>query len=391
MHPILYLLLLLTLVPYPSAAQLKGYENLEYQEISAEEVVESSVIEGPLVIAADSVYSSNLIVSGDATVEGTVEGEITLSDGMLTLPGKSDGHVVLRDAGFLVSGTVWGDLVTIQSDGVVSGEIYGDVLVFGGMLQLDSTALIKGNLTVLDGEFGKDNHAVVRGQTTTVKLGFISKLLERFMRRGWESTEPGEGFNLRKAFDMPLGWAFTLILYTLAYLLALLFITVIRRWHKRAEFMLSRNPWSPWIMVLTGVIYHLVIFGLILVLAITVIGAVLIPFVLLFFLFIASMGTGQASLWVGGKIRKWFKIKGKSRFVTYTLGFVSIYTVSILGVVFSVLGEWARIPGSVLRVLGYWIILLGAILGRGSIIYVIAFPKQVKQALTQEADESEKR
>jgi len=390
MHPILYLLLLLTLVPNTSAIELKELENIDV-EISAERVTESSVFEGPVLIPADSAYPANITISGDATIEGTVEGEITLSEGMLNLPGNSDGHVVLRDASFHVSGIVWGDLVTIQSEGVLSGEIYGDVLVFGGMLQLDSTALVKGNVTVLDGELGTADHAMVRGQTTEVKLGFISKLLERFMRKGWESTEPGEGFNLRNALDMPFGWGITFIFYILAYLLALLFLAVIPRWHKRSEVMVSRYPWSPWIMLLTGVIFHLVFAGLIVVLAITVVGAVLIPFALLFFVFLASMGTGQTSLWLGKKIRKWFKIRGKSRFVTYTLGFVSIYLVSILGVVFSVLGEWASIPGSILRVLGYWIILVGAILGRGSIVYVMFFQKQVKQALDQEVDEPKKR
>ena len=395
MHPVLVSIHLLTVTTLPNFGWFETDGNpgkVEYIGISASDELagDTQTITGPVSISPDSVFPSDIKIIGDATIDGTVEGEIELSKGMLNLEGKADGHVVVAEGSYIVSGTVWGDLVTIESEGMVSGEIHGDVLVFGGLIQLDSTALIKGNLTVIDGELSRNLSSVVRGKTYQIHLGFLGRWLKQMMMSRWKSADTGhrktvsQGFTLTNAITR-------LVFYVVVYLLGMFFLVVLRRWHKNAEDLIDCSPWK---MVLTGVIYYLVAAGILALFIVSVIGLALLPFAILTWNFIALMGTGQISLWTGKRVKKWFKIGGESRIGSYSMGFLALYMVSILGTIISLLGPWADVPARIFRIIGSLVTFAGSILGCGGIIYVMLFSRQTRAALVpkeQGSGESKKR
>ncbi|MBN2380550.1 polymer-forming cytoskeletal protein [candidate division WOR-3 bacterium] len=392
MHTLLCFLLSLTVISQPSLLEVKPNTEVEQDlkiKLVTDGIVDTSVISGPVLIPADSIHPDDIEISGDAKIAGTVQGEITLNSGLLYLPGVVEEHVVLSAATFLITGTVGGDLVTIQGEGVLAGEVDGDVLLFGGLIQLDSTALIKGDLTIVGGEVIEHSGAVIRGRKTEIRVcGVLGSILERFLLRRWEKGEKGSLLGLSPSLSRILNGLVNLGCLVFFYLLGMLFLAIIRRWHHRSETLIERVPWR---MVLTGVIYVLVMFGIFAILAISVIGWILLPFLVLGSIFIELMAIGQAALWAGKLVKKWFKLETKSSIGIYTLGFLALYALSILAVLFSALGAWAQIPGRILGVLGFLIgFVVGTTIGRGGVIYTLFFSRQTRSILTQEDDESEK-
>jgi len=379
MHPFLYSLSILLLWAAPA---------LEHEEKPLEGEASRAFPADSILIPADSVHPEDMTVTGDARVEGTVEGDIVLTDGKLTLTGFAEGDVVLLGGEFAIGGGIDGDLVVLGAEGRLSGSVEGDVVVFAGALDLDSTALIKGDLTVLGGELTKDTAAVVRGDETEVRLGIVGRWLERMLARKWEAerTERGVRFEHRCPL-IPAGVRALVgfAVYALTYLLGLLFLVVIPGWHRRAEAVIERTFWRA---ILAGVVYWIAVLGAFALLVISVIGLALVPFALLGLAFMALMGTAQSSLWLGRRAARLFGFSIGSRVGLYSLGFAALYLLSVVSLVLVLAG--ADIPARIVRGLGMLVLFAAAILGHGGVIYVLFFRRD-ERPLSGEPDEVAKR
>lgn len=366
MHPFLCCLTFLTLI-----ASLFRTE-VESSVESSEDTTSTQVS-----IASDSVHPYDIAITGDATIEGTVEGDIVISEGMLTLEGSTEGDVVLISGDFLISGAIKGDLVAIGGEGTVSGTIEGDAVFIGGALELDSTAVIEGDLVVVSVELKRDPAAVVKGDETEVSLGPLGKLLAGVLSR---RVPPGEIETGKPAHAFASGIVFIasfarLILIAVLYLLGLLMLLVLPRWQHRSELVIERTVWKA---VLTGVVYRLAVGGIFAILAISIIGWLLLPLAVLGWAFIALMGIPQASLWVGRWIKKWLRFSFESRIGLYSLGFITIYLLSILSAVLSLLLKGTSLPARIVHVIGFLLIFGVMTVGRGGIIYTLIFPREVR-------------
>ena len=379
MHTFLYCLTFLMLIASPPEADV---------ELSLEVPEDRTSTQVSIHIPPDSLHPSDIVITGDATIEGTVEGDIVISEGTLTLSGSTQGDVVLIGGDLAISGSVKGDLVAIGGEGVVSGNIEGDAVFISGVLTLDSTAVIEGDLTVVSVELEKYPAAVVKGDETEVSLGPLGKLLAGVLSR---RVPPGEIEAGKPAHAFTSGIVFIasfarLILIAVLYLLGLLMLVVLPRWQRRSGLAIERTVWKA---VLTGVIYRLAVGGIFAILAISIIGWLLVPLAVLGWAFIALIGIPQASLWVGGWIKKWLRFSFESRIGLYSLGFVAIYIVSIVSSILAIFGQGIGLAVRITYVIGFLIIFAVMTVGQGGIIYTLIFPREVRGLENQEPNEKE--
>ena len=385
MQPFLCSLILFYLIASPSEGKVESSASAIKGSvlITPKGEIESSVefaedtLKTSIHIPLDSVYPEDIVFTGDVTIEGAVEGDMVVSEGTLRLSGSTEGDVVLIGGDLAISGSVKGDLVAIGGEGVVSGHIEGDAVFIGGALELDSTAVIEGNLVVVSGELKRDPAAVVKGDETELSLGPLGKLLADVLSR---RVPPGEIEAGKPAPAFASGIVFIasfarLILIAVLYLLGLLMLVALPRWQRRSELAVEHVIWKT---VLTGVVYRLAVGGIFAILVISIIGWLLLPLAVLGWAFIALMGIPQASLWVGRWIKKWLRFSFESRIGLYSLGFITIYILSILSAVLSLLLRGTSLPARVVHVIGFLLIFGVMTVGRGSIIYTLIFPREVR-------------
>lgn len=368
MYPFLCCLTFLTLIAAPPEAEIDI--NLDVPE-------DTTSTQVSIHIPPDSLHPYDIVITGDVTIEGTVEGDIVISEGILTLEGSTEGDAVLISGDFLISGAIKGDLVAIGGEGVVSGHIEGDAVFIGGALELDSTAVIEGDLVVVSGELEKHPAAVVKGEETEVSLGPLGKILVRAFSRRVPAgkIEPGKPVPAFASGIVFIASFARLILIAVLYLLGLLMLLALPRWQRRSELVIERTVWKA---VLTGVVYRLAVGGIFAILIVSIIGWLLLPFAFLGWMFIALMSVPQASLWAGRWIKKWLHLPLESRVGLYSLGFIALYLFSILSVFLSIFVGWANLASRIVRIIGYLLVFAVMTLGRGGIIYALIFPRELR-------------
>lgn len=117
-------LLVLNIVLTPPNVQVGVHVNTDERE---------NLVEGPLTIPPDSLFQNDINARGDVTIDGTVEGDVALKEGMLTVTGKITRDAVVVRGSFLVTGEIGASFVALGSDGVVRGHIDEDLVVLGGL------------------------------------------------------------------------------------------------------------------------------------------------------------------------------------------------------------------------------------------------------------------
>ena len=94
-------------------------------------------INGPITVAAGDTYDNVVVISDNATVDGTITGSLFVIDG----------------------------------DAVVTGQVADDITVIRGTLTLESTARVN-NVSVIRGELVRDAGATVTGEVTRASFSF---------------------------------------------------------------------------------------------------------------------------------------------------------------------------------------------------------------------------
>ncbi len=329
-----------------------------------------------IAIDEDSTYVGDILVkNNDAVIKGNVRGDVAVKEGYLKLKGKVRGDVALMNSKYDISGVINDGLISINSCGKVSGIIKGDVVLIGGGLNLDSAAIVEGDVSVIAGDYHKSDFAQLEGkEQISASNGFARWVADLFSNifKGVGGLKtvilPASATNLNSVL---LGFIFIALLYGAG--LGCLY--AFPKWQRRSRLQVERYFWK---MLLTGVIFRVAAFAAVLIFVISVIGLIIIPFYILFWIFIALMAIPQTALWLGAKIKAWWKIKTSSQILQYSLGFVFLYLLTILALIFSLFGESIIAVVRILKVLGFLVIFVGITLGRGAIIYQIFFPKEAR-------------
>jgi uncharacterized RDD family membrane protein YckC len=254
---------------------------------------------GDHTVAKDSRISEAVSIFGSTTVEGDVASDAVsiLGDTRIAPDAKVGGGAVAVLGRTENRGTVRGEVVSVLGGVLIDGPVHGDVVSVLGNMELGPKAVIDGDLVLVGGKLTKAPEAVVHGDEVRVPIfGPVGNLewLTTWFRRCLLLGRP-------LAFGPNLAWAWAVAFSFLAFylLLALLFPRGIV---KCAETLETRPGSSIVASVLTVLLTPVAI----VLLAITVIGAVLVPFVAAALLVAGLFGKAVMLGWLGRRFTKYF-------------------------------------------------------------------------------------
>lgn len=264
---------------------------------------------GSHTIAAGSTVFEAVSILGSTTVNGEVEGPAVSILGDTRVNGSTGREAVAVLGNVFVDGTVGGEVVAVFGDVTLGPKavVKGDVIVVGGKIISDAAAVVKGDRQEVS--FFGDGDKLVG-----LKVWFKECLM-------WGRP---------LAFGRNLGWAWMIAggVFALYVLLALLFP---RAFEKCAE-TLEQRPGSSLLAVLLTVLITPV---LVVLLVITGVGLLLLPFLIAGLFFAGVFGKAVMHAWLGRRITRYFGPGPMSHVAVATLiGSVLVlllYTVPFLG------------------------------------------------------------
>lgn len=276
---------------------------------------------GDHVIAEGNTVFEAVSVAGSTTVNGTVKGQAVAVFGDTRVNGSAGREVVSVLGDIHVNGTVEGEVVAVLGNVILGpkAQVNGDMVIIGGKLTRDPAAVFKGDLQEIPIPMWNANTLV------GLKTWFKECVL-------WGRP---------LAFGRNLGWAWMIAVAVFAFyvLLALLFP---RAFEKCAQ-TLEERPGSSFLAVLLTI---LLIPVLIVLLVITGVGVLLLPFIIVGLILGSLFGKGVMHAWLGRRITCYFGPGPMQHVAVATfLGSVILlllYTVPFLGFflfkVFGVIG-----------------------------------------------------
>ena len=245
---------------------------------------------------AGKKHSDNALVSigHDSTLGLGEHAAVVVSVlGSSTSEGEVDDAVVSVLGSTRVTGPVGNAAVAVLGGTYVDSHVGGNVVAVFGDVELGPHAEIDGDVVAVGGEFLRDPAALIHGNVQNVMLfGSVGHLdwLRSWVQHCFLYARP-------LAFAPHLGWAWTLASCFLAIylLIALLFPAGVNRCVRTME----EQPGRTVLAALLTFLLKPIVFLLVLV---TVIGAILLPF-FAFALFIAGLfGKAVALAWIGRRI-----------------------------------------------------------------------------------------
>lgn len=274
---------------------------------------------------------------GSTNVDGKVDSDAVsiLGDTRIGPDAKVGGAAVAVLGRLDVKGEVGGEAVSVLGGVTIDSRVKGEAVAVLGDLVLGPNADVGGDVVVVGGTLRRDPAAVVRGNVVRVPFPGAwsdAEWLLTWFRKCVLLARP-------LAFGPHLGWAWLVAGTFLAFylLLALIFP---RALEKCAVTLETRPGFSLLSAVLTTLLTPVAL----VLLAVTVIGAVLVPFLGVALLCAGLFGKAVMLAWIG---RRFTGLIGDSRlatpFFTVLLGgllVMLLYTVPVFGFLLYKLLGW---------------------------------------------------
>jgi hypothetical protein len=251
-----------------------------------------------------------------------------------------------------------GDVVAIGGDTIIHGEVVGDVVSIGGNVILHDGASVEGDAVAVGGQVDERGDVEVTGET--VSIGFnVLPLMKR------------QEMDLPKLrFASFFGYMTFLIV---SLLIGFIFYTVAPR---RLDAISRRVESEPGQSFLVGLLCFvgspfLLILSIVL-LAITVIGILLLPVLVIAFALSIVGGFFAVALAVGRRaahFRDGTELPAaRSPYLYLLFGFVGLHALTILGKLVGLTGGLLGPLGTMLGVVGVFVLLFATILGFGALV-----------------------
>ena len=292
---------------------------------------------GDHVVPVGGRMTDVVSIMGTTTVDGEIASDaVSIGGATIIGPAAKVGGAAVAVLGRLESeGEVRGEAVSVLGRTMINGPIGGEAVAVLGNMHLGPKAVVQGDIVVVGGKLTKDANAVVHGNEVHVPM------LGGFANMEWLATwvKRCAFYGRPLAFGHDLGWAWAIAFSFLAFylLLALLFS---RGLVKCAETLETRPGFS----VLSSVLTVLLTPVAIVLLAITVVGALLVPFLAAGLLFAALFGKAVMLAWIGRRFTKFFGDGplGHPAFAVLIGGLLVmlLYTVPVLGFLSYKLLSW---------------------------------------------------
>ncbi len=308
------------------------------------------------VLSRDTIREDVTVKGGNARVDGLIEGDLAVMGGNAIVKGTVDGDIAIFGGNLDILGGVTGDAAIFGGNIHNKGTIDGDLFVVGGTVSLDSASVIGGDISTVGGSVVRDENASVGGEIQSLELGKLNKLLPRLTRAiKWPGRFPGLGL-----FTGLFSVAAFIVIYVINLLLLLIFPGAIER-------IVNKIRDSVWISVGSGIGIEILFVPLIVLFAVSIIGIPIIPLFALAVLVAMLFGFSASSVIIGDRIKKSLKWHTNNRIGIFSLGWVAIMVIPILGLFLRGLGA----VGLIVFFLGIAILYVAATIGLGAVIYAL--------------------
>lgn len=321
-------------------------------------------VKGDYNVAKDKTIKEDVVVtSGNAVIDGVIKGDLAVMGGKVDVNGSIAGDVAVFGGNLSVMGIIEKDAAVFGGNIKNQGLIKGDIFVAGGTVELDSGSIVEGEISMIGGSVNRDTNAVVKGEIKSIKVGHLSKILPRiataFRFPGKFSGMPGvpwvPGQHVFGAF-------ITIAALIVFYILNLLVLVIFPHAIDRIVEKIQSNVWIP---VACGVGIEILYVPLIVLLAVSIIGIPIIPLFILAILVGLLFGATAISVIIGVRIKKGFNWQIENRIGTFSLGWIAIMIIPILGAILRDIS----ILGPIVFALGLIILYVTNTIGLGGVLY----------------------
>jgi uncharacterized RDD family membrane protein YckC len=276
-------------------------------------------------------------IFGSTTVSGEVDSDaVSVGGSTFILPGGRVGGAAVAVLGRLESqGEIRHEAVSVLGGMTINGPVGGEAVSVLGNMDLGPNAVVEGDVVVVGGRLTRNPDAIVRGNEVGVPVfadwgdfGWFTSWLKRCIYYG-----------RLLAFDSELGWAWT-VAFSFLGLYLLLAVLFSRGVMTGVETLETRPGFS----ILTSVLTVLLTPVTIILLALTIVGALLVPFVGAALLFATLFGKVVVLAWIGRRFTRLWGDEALRQPVFAVLigGLVALllYTVPVLGLLSYKLLSW---------------------------------------------------
>jgi len=314
-----------------------------------------------IVKKIDSIVPDSTIEIDDDNETVRIGEDLTVVSGD-TIPGDA----VVINGNLDVLGFVGGDVVCIGGELHISGYVNGDATVIGGNAEIESTAVIDGDLASIGGRISRAKGSKIKGETTSVSLPILRSLLP-FAFKFISPHKVGIPYHpyVHPVAKRSIGFGVYLIKVVALIVFIFLIILFFKSGVERVSDAIENNFWKS---VLAGFIGVLIIVPLTVLLAVLIIGIPLIP--LLWIATIAGMIFGFTSIAytigrVASRKKSW---NDRSPYILALIGFLVIEIIAFLGHLVALPGGAFAGIGGILKGLGFIISYLAWMIGLGGVI-----------------------
>lgn len=306
-----------------------------------------------VLLAAVSVFGSlsegDVMASGEADPDTEETGsEVVIRSEDLVRMGEDilvkeneivEGDIVSIGGSITMKGTAKGDVVSIGGVLRISGTVKGDAVCIGNGLILDSTAVVKGDAVSVLGSIQRHHDAVVKGESVSVGFG------------SWGSGFPWSATGGFRSFK-GLGFLAKLGRFIAVLVIVLLVVTFLPKPTDRLETTATKSFWRCF---LTGLLGEVLIVPAIVLLAVSIVGIILIPFAIVAIIVAFFFGLAGFSLLVGNLFFSRFKSHKVHPVAASAMGILLIYVLSLLAGLLGLVLISAGIGVGVLGKIAIWV------------------------------------
>jgi len=187
-------------------------------------------------------------------------------------PNQEAGDMVVIGGNAIVAGRVNGDSVVVLGNATIDGQLNGDLVNIMGSTVLGPEAVINGELIAVGGHVARADGAIVRGET--IELSFLPDMTSEQFR--WLGTWFKSGLLLGRPLPHSQSWAW--VTAGVLLIIALLISFVFRRAIDSTVAVLDQRPAAS---LLTGMLVFILSGPLTFILAVSVVGLIVVPFLMM--------------------------------------------------------------------------------------------------------------
>jgi len=205
------------------------------------------------------------------------------------------------------------DVVAIRGDITVYGRVRGSVVSIGGTIYLKALSVVDGEVVAVGGEIVRDPQAHISGRITQVGIPKMQPLMKTLLQGKWIAVLTAMSILIFLGF---LG----LSLLLLAFL------------PKHMETIVFSLQSSFLLMLVWGIAWIVLVIPIAIVLAISIVGLIFIPFEIVLVILALIIGYIAAGLFIGKNVSVSFK-KSVPIWLEAIIGLALLYCIGFIPVI----------------------------------------------------------